>query len=434
MTSIRRDLLLSLTGAVLLAGFIAALAVYHKAQDEVGALLDYQMRQMALAVRDDAFDGYGVIQPPPYGFDYAIQIYSADGAQLYYSRSRLRLPPLAAAGFRTVDTPEGLWRLYTLHARGVSVQVGQPAHVRDQLAASAAWRTMAPFILLIPLLAALVWLAVTRGLKPLQAVAQAVKSRSARSLDPLPDEDVPQEIRPVVLALNELLPRLSRALTVQRQFVADAAHELRTPLAALRLQLQLAERAQGEAERAAAFDALRQGLDRTTHVVEQLLTLAREEPAAANVARENFDLGALAAEVVALYAPIAERKAIDLGLAHRDASASVRAEREAIRTVISNLVDNAVRYTPAGGRVDVRVLRGEAATALEVSDTGPGIPPEERGRVFDRFYRRADSDVPGSGLGLAIVRSIVERHGAAIELDSGPGGRGLTARVRFPRS
>jgi len=430
MKSIRRELLVTLLGAVLIAGSIAAVAVYYKAYGEIGELLDYQLRQMALSLRDESFQS-GVIEPPPFGFDYAIQISSADGVTLYYSRARVRIPANAAVGYATMDSPEGLWRMYTLRQRGLSVQVAQPMRVRSELAASAAWRTLAPFILLLPVLALFVWFAVARGLRPLDSVATAVKARSPAALDPLPHADLPDEIRPVVLALNELLPRLSRALETQRAFVADAAHELRTPLSALRLQLQLAERARDNDERAAAFDTLRQGLARATHLVEQLLTLARQDPAAAQSQSESVDLGALAADVVGAHAALAASKGIDLGLARRDDGLAVTGDADALRTLLSNLVDNAVRYTPAGGRVDVSARRGDASAVIEVTDNGSGIPMSERERVFDRFYRRADSDVPGSGLGLAIVRSIADRQGAKVELDEGPEGHGLTARVTF---
>jgi two-component system, OmpR family, sensor kinase len=434
VSSIRRELLLSLIGAVLIAGSIAALAVYYKAREEHGELLDYHMRQMALAIREEAHERRGVIEAPPFGFDYSIQISSDDGLRLYYARSRVRLPLATASGYARVDSADGPWRVYTLHDRGVSVQIAQPMEVRNRLAAQAALRTMAPFVLAVPLLAVLVWWGVTRGLRPLESLTADVKSRTAESLAPLPDKRVPSEIQPVVLALNDLLARLSRALETQRGFIADAAHALRSPLTALSLQLQLAERAEAPDERAAAFHALREGIDRMTRLVEQLLTLAREEPSGAHEAREAFDLGTLAADVVGLYAPLAEQKEIDLGLAQRDSDLAIDGEREAVKTLLSNVVDNALRYTPEGGRVDVVAARRESELVAEVTDNGPGIPAEDRERVFDRFYRRAGTDVPGSGLGLAIVRSIAERHGARVELDTGPDGRGLAVRVAFPRS
>jgi two-component system OmpR family sensor kinase len=305
--------------------------------------------------------------------------------------------------------------------------------IRDRLAAKAALRTLMPFFLLVPLLAVIVWFVVTRGLKPLETVARAVRSRSPASLDALDDRSVPQEVQPVVSSLNDLLERLTRALEMQRAFVADAAHALRTPLTALDLQIQLAERASDPGERAAAFEALKQGVERTTHLVEQLLTLARNEPEAAARPLAEVDLGALAAEAVANHAQLAETRGVDIGLAEREATGTVFGESDALRTLLSNLIDNALRHTPRGGKVDVSVRRTRAAALMEVVDTGPGIPTEERSRVFDRFYRGA-TDVQGSGLGLAIVKNIASRHGATVELDSGPQGRGLAVRVFFPAS
>ena len=177
---------------------------------------------------------------------------------------------------------------------------------------------------------------------------------------------------------------------------------------------------------------MQQGLDRATHVVEQLLALAREEPSDVRRDTADVDLTALASEVVGAHAPFAEARSIDLGLARHESDVIVRGEAGPLRTLLSNLVDNALRYTPPGGRVDVSVYGTDDAAVAEIVDTGPGIPPQERTRVFDRFYRRSGSDAPGSGLGLAIVKSIAMRYGARVTLDEGPGGRGLRARVVFP--
>jgi two-component system, OmpR family, sensor kinase len=435
MKSIRRGLLAGLLGSVVLAGAIAGAAVYFRAQNEAGVLLDYQLRQMALSLRDQALHA-GAIGPPPFGndFDFAIEIRTTDGSRIQYSQSRVRFPSNVVHGHVTVDTEDGAWRVYSLQQPGFTVRVGQPMSVRNDLAAKAALRTLTPFLLLIPLLALLVWFAVTRGLEPLSALANAVKSRSPVSLHPLDERHVPEEVKPVTAALNDLLARLTRALETQRAFVADAAHALRTPLTALRLQIQLAERASDPEERAAAFDTLKEGVDRATHLVEQLLTLARHEPEAVHRPLSEVDLAVLAAEVVAAYAQLAENHGVDFGLTRRDVNVFVHGDRDALGTLLSNLVDNALRYTDRGGRVDVAAVHTSGGPALEVIDNGPGIPPEERERVFDRFYRGAGTDVPGSGLGLAIVRSIAERHGARVALDPGPGGRGLTARVVFPRT
>jgi two-component system OmpR family sensor kinase len=231
-------------------------------------------------------------------------------------------------------------------------------------------------------------------------------------------------------ALNDLLDRLARALEAQRAFVADAAHELRTPLTALKLQLQLAERAEPGPAQAAAFARLHQRLDRAAHLVAQLLALARQEPALEESAREELDLARLAREVVTEHDALAESRSIDLGV-EIESGAHVRGQRDGLRALLGNLVDNALRYTPAGGRVDVIVGALEDRPALRVIDTGPGIPPEARERVFDRFHRGGEAGAPGTGLGLAIVKRVAERHGATVRLLDGPGGHGLEARIRF---
>lgn len=436
MSSIRRQLLAALLAAVVVAGCLSAIAVYYRVLSEAGALFDYQLRQIALSLRDQARDGFMGSGATAYSddVDFAIEIRSEDGARLYYSRSRVMLPLAAQTGYATVDTDLGIWRLYTLRERGLTLRVAQPVPLRDRLAAQAALRSLMPFLLLVPLLAALVWFAVKHALKPLETVASAVKARSPASLQALPNTRVPEEIKPVVSALNDLLERLARALETQRAFVADAAHELRTPLTALSLQIQLVERAANEAERAAALDALKQGFARATRLVEQLLTLAREEPEIRNRQVVDVDLGVIAADVVAAYAPIAEKNGIDLGMTQQDPQLTFAAEEHSIRMLISNLVDNALRYTPRHGHVDVSAIQTEQGIVIEVSDDGPGVPPDERDRVFDRFYRHAGTEAPGSGLGLAIVRSVAQRHSAKISLDTGLRGSGLTARVAFPKS
>ncbi len=420
--------------AVLAAGCIAAIGVYYKAREEIDDLFDYQLRQMALSLRDRALRGSFRLDVPALaeGLDFAIQISSDEGFLLYYTQPGVQLPLRPQAGYSSLQTPQGLWRAYALRERGLTLQVAQPVPMRNQLAGQAAIRTLAPFLLALPLLAGLLWLAITRALKPLEAVTSAVKARTATSLPPLSEDSAPQEVRPLIAALNDLLARLGRALEAQRNLVADAAHELRTPLTALRLQAQLAERATAPDERAAAFATLKQGLERAAHLVQQILTLAREDPSAGERTMTEVELGDIAAQVVAEYSALAESRGIDLGLARRDPELIVRGESHGLSTLLSNLVDNALRYVPRGGRVDVSAFRGADGITLEVTDDGPGIAPDERERVFDRFYRRTDSDEPGSGLGLAIVRSIAQRHHARVQLDSGPGGVGLAARLVFP--
>jgi two-component system OmpR family sensor kinase len=285
-------------------------------------------------------------------------------------------------------------------------------------------------VVLLPLLAAALWFGIERALRPMSVVVREVRSRDSALLMPLSEESLPEEILTLVRALNGLLRRLSAALDAQRAFVGDAAHELRSPLTALSLQLQLLARAPTPEARSAAERQLAAGVERASHLVNQLLTLARSAPDAAEQAFGPVRLDEVARLAVGDMAPLAGANGVDLGVASAD-EATLAGDEDALRILVRNLADNAVRYTPRGGRVDVCVRRGQSEAILEVADTGPGIPVAERERVFARFYRVQGGDQGGSGLGLAIVKAIAERHAARIEFDDAPG-RGLVVRVVFP--
>jgi two-component system OmpR family sensor kinase len=244
---------------------------------------------------------------------------------------------------------------------------------------------------------------------------------------------LPSEIRPLADALNDLLGRLDQSFSLQRRFAADAAHELRTPLTALNLQVQLAERAQTDADRARAFERLRQGIRRATRLVQQLLTMARLDPDAATATPTSIDVGKLVASVVEDARPLAAERAIALNCEGTTDPACVNGSEDALRILFNNLVDNALRYTPAGGRVLTAVARDQDGVQVVVEDTGPGIPEEERERVFDRFYRGRSAEATGTGLGLAIVSQVAEMHRGAVTLEAAdPGSGGLRVRVRLP--
>jgi two-component system OmpR family sensor kinase len=431
--SIRRELLVWLLLGIALAVAAAAVGTYWRARDEANALFDYQLKEMAASLTDAPFAavpaGAGTIGA---GSDaMVVQIWDRNGVQLFLSQPRRVLPQNAQLGFTTLSTESGPWRVFSALAAEQVVQIAQPMSARRELAASMALRTIVPLLAVLPFLAILIWFTIARGLKPLDRVAAAVARRSPTLLEPLPDTDLPREVQPLVGALNDLLSRLSHTLGAQRAFVADAAHELRTPLTAVHLQAQLAERATTDAERAAALGELKGGLERATRLVEQLLTLAREEPGVSEAPPASVDLAALAREVIADLAPLAGAKGIDLGLSSTAAS-MVKGDADALRTLISNLADNAIRYTPAGGRVDVALADDAGSVVLTVRDSGPGIAVEDRERVFDRFYRGSGAGgIRGSGLGLAIVKQIAERHRAQVQLGPGIEGRGLGVTVRF---
>lgn len=433
--SLRTSLLVWLLGGVLLVGVTGSLVVYRNALAEADAFFDYHLKETALLLRDQPVEYLGppAIPSNNAAYDFVVQVWTLDGELVYESRPHASLPNFATIGFATVGTSSGQWRVYGTESLTKVVQIAQPMSVRRQQAAQLAVRTLTPFALLMPLLGLIVWLAVGHALQPLQRLAKAVKARRVNELEPLSDEKLPEEVRPLVGSLNDLLGRLTAALERERAFMADAAHELRTPLTALHLQLGALARAATEGERTAAMGNLSEGVQRAIRLVEQLLALARQEPRAEPV-RTQFALDELAREVVAELIPLADARRIDLGMSETQA-VLVRGERDAVATLVRNLVDNAVRYTAPGGRVDVSVERSSALPAqavVRVMDNGPGIAPEERGRVFDRFYRRPGTAAPGSGLGMAIVKAIAESHGAAVVLDSGESGRGLAVTVSFP--
>ena len=454
MRSLRARLLAWLLGGVLFVGAAGGFIVYRNALAQADAFFDYHLRQTALLLRDQPVEYQLGAQLVPADDDFVVQVWSLNGVRVYLSRPHASLPETTILGFATVKTREGRWRVFGVQAVSSVIQVAQPMSVREQRAVALALQTLKPFALLLPGLLLLVWFAVGQALEPLRRLTALLKTRQVDTLDPLPGTPLPDEVQPLVTALNELLARLAAAPEHERAFMADAAHELRTPLTALHLQLGTLARAGNESERAAAMGTLAAGVQRAIRLVEQLLSLARQEPRA-DRPRVPVRLDELACEIVAELVPLADAGRIDLGVAAAQ-PLSIEADPDALRTLLRNLIDNAVRYTPAGGRVDVTVEAVSAADAagatgeavggaavgaaaealggarLTVSDDGPGIAPAERARVFDRFYRRAGTEPPGSGLGLAIVKAIADAHGATVQLADGPSGKGLTVSVWLP--
>ncbi len=442
--SIRRELLLLLSLGLIALVAVAASGTYLRARAEANELFDYQLRETAASLAGVPLTGVPIGGSATgltgHEDELVLQIWDRNGVRIYLSRPQQALPQFAQLGFNTVSTEAGEWRVFSLLAGERVLQVAQPMSVRRELAASMALRTIIPLLAIVPLVALLVWLGIARGLRPLREIATAVAARSPRALDPVAEAGLPAEIRPLVRALNGLLGRLDRAQGAQRAFIADAAHELRTPLTAVDLQAQLAERAGSEEERKAALAALKMGLARATHLVEQLLALAREEPGVTDRPMAPVNLGELGRAVAAEYAAMAAERGIDLEFtAANDVPGNtvVTGDATGLRVLIGNLIDNALRYTPAGGRVDADVSREGAEAVLAVRDSGPGIASDQRSRVFDRFYRvttQASAAVPGSGLGLAIVKRVADRHDATITLGAGiasDAGEGLGVTVRF---
>ncbi|MFM2056616.1 MAG: hypothetical protein RLY71_1001 [Pseudomonadota bacterium] len=442
LRSIRQRVLAALLGAVGLTALALGLVSYRSVLSETEALFDYQLRQMALSLRD-----YGMISPDQADvlnnqqLDVVVQIWALDGRLLYSSQPRNSLPPRAVLGFADLRSPDtgATWRVFSAATPLRVIQVAQPLQVRRHLAADAAFNTITPLLLLAPLLGALGWWLMLVSLRPLERMAREVRQRDAEALDPLPAEDLPAEIEPLVSALNALLERLGSQFEAQRAFVGDAAHELRTPLTALKLQLRALRQAPDAAARQQAEAALGAGIERAQHLIEQLLALARNEPGTPALAHDRIDLTEAVRHGVADVVPLALAQDSEIELLGDD-PVWVSGDAAALRLLARNLADNALRYSGPGARVQLTVRAADGQAELIVDDSGPGIPPAERQRVFDRFYRRAnaagqaaasDASATGSGLGLAIVQRIAERHQAELTLGDAPLG-GLRVRLRLP--
>jgi two-component system OmpR family sensor kinase len=435
MMSIRRNLLVWLLGALALIGVAASVWTYLEANEDISELFDYQLQQIALSLRHHRI----LPQPQPADpedqddlGDFITQIRSPDGKLLYASDPKVRLPHYAQQGLQTRRWQGVSYRIFVTATSERSVLVAQPVEARRAVAAEVALRILVPVLVLIPFLGLVIRYGVLRGLKPLDAIGDALARRTPADLIPVSAAGLPRELMPMVSQLNDLLARLGRAMELQRQFVGDAAHELRTPLTAVQLQLQVLERAETDEERRSALERLGAGVVRATRLVEQLLALARAEPDGAATGMTVVQLERVIQRVVAEWAELALDQGVDLGITRLE-PVTVWGDEESLRVMAGNLVGNAINYTPAGGRADVQVFAAGGQAALEVEDNGPGIAADMRARVFDRFHRGAGSNGSGSGLGLAIVRAIVGRHGGTVVLDDGRDGRGLRVSVRLPR-
>ncbi len=435
MRSIRLNLLLWLSLG-LCAGIMATAGlVYLQAREEANGLFDYQMKQIAASLPRQAFQPMGPVVGDGIDMteDVVIQIWDNTGLRIYHSHEHPSLPQRAALGFSNVSTQDGIWRVFSAQLGETIVQVAQPMSARQEIAAKTALDTITPLLVVLPFMGVFIWLAVGRGLAPISLVAKDLRSRGSTTLTPLIVEGMPEEVAPLTHALNDLLSRLDRALNAQRAFVADAAHELRTPLAALKLRIQLVERADNDEERKAAIADLKRGLDRASHLIQQLLTLSRQEAELTDRPSTAVDLLDVASRVIIEQAPFAAEKNIDLGIVE-GCSAVITGDPVALEVMLGNLIDNAIRYTPVAGRIDVSVSKNNADAIVVVTDNGPGIQSQDRHRVFDRFYRLDASQTQGSGLGLAIVKNVVDRHRGAIDLAENPAGQGLSVAITLPLS
>lgn len=449
MKSIRSQLLAWQLLAVLLTALVVGLLTARLAWEGFNNVRDLGLEQIAeTVVRHDETLGptppSATLREDPDGSmlkkrwfpdeeylsQFVSQVWGADGQLVYSSLTEVG-PPQQPPGHHIVLWEGQSWRVFTTPKDGQMVQVAVTTHIRRQHFYELTLWLAVPMLMLVLALTGLNHLVVNRSLRPISRMSDEINHRDVTSLEMLPTDMMPREIAPLGRALNHLLERLDALLANQRRLLADAAHQLNTPLAAIRLQGQIARRATGP-ERVAALDELDKGIARVGHVVSQLLQLARLEPEAMQPEFEPVPLDEVVTQSVIEFSDRASARGIDLGLTQCE-KAGVWGDAHSLRDLVDNLIDNALRYCPDGSRVDVALRREGDTVSLDVMDNGPGIAPEDRKRVLERFVRLNHSNIHGSGLGLSIVDRIVRLHGGTLELRSAPEGGlwvhiGLTAR------
>ncbi|NEX64710.1 ATP-binding protein [Noviherbaspirillum galbum] len=438
MYSLRIRLLLLLGVVIALATIAQFAATFRTSMDRADTLFDFHMRQMALALQDSNFDQPEWTLPnneqSPF-LEFIIQVWTAEGKRVYQTPSYRNLPPPGPTGYGVIQSSMGKWRTYKVESNGRVVQIAQLLDRRRSRAMTIAFESVWPLLPVAFLLFGAAWWVVTSALRPVNRIGAELADRNAMSLTPVSHLGVPREVMPLVAELNSLLGRLAKAIDSQQHFIADAAHELRSPLTALTLQIQTLSRARSPEAKEQATRRLAEGVERSRRLIEQLLALARQERVPERADGTRASLADVVRKAIADTILLGGSRGIVLECRQLD-DVVVPASPDDLHILVRNLLDNAMRYTPEGGQVDVTLAHAESkddlagGALLTIDDSGPGIPQESRERVFDRFYRLPGNEASGSGLGLAIVRAIASRHGAEIRLEQSPLG-GLRVAVRF---
>lgn len=426
--SIKRFLLIYITLAILVIYALISLASYWVSKIELNELYDANLQQVAsaiaaqhLAIHDVThlynYNQIGVGTNIEGEEEFYVRVLAKDDAILYVSHPEAKVPLPSTIGFSTQRHQSKQWRFFVVKVKQETIQVAQSLRLRKDTIKETAISLMASQLLFIPVLVLLIFFAIRKALHPLLALSTEIEHRESSDLKPFSSDKVPTEIKPLVHSLNIFMSKVSNMVGVLKRFTSDAAHELRTPITALRLQLSLVEQAKSKVEREIAIQNLKGGIVRSEQLVSQLLTLARLEPNNQTREVKSFNLLALVKESIEDLLPLAQDKSIDLGLSTSDEVVIIGVSHE-IKVLINNILDNAIRYTPNHGKVDISLYAISENIVLEVNDTGPGIATDDFERVFERFYRGENRGISGSGLGLSIVKEIALQHGAKIEISN----------------
>ena len=463
-SSIRKFLLINLLLAITITTTLTAIGNYYLDQKDIQdhldtlmaisalsyqALLGDDLHQRPLVKIQDALetipqkiDAYYqkrfLNEEPPENYldKFNFQVWTNGGKLLLHSSTAPKIPLTSEVdGFSDKKVADQNWRVFTTYndKAGIRTVLAERYDTRNELGHRIAQDDLYIMLLTFPLSGLLIWIIIGRGLDSLDKVAQEVANRAPSHLEPVDLQEVPEEIKPVIDELNKLFFRLKEGFEREKRFAADAAHELRTPLAALKTQAQVALYSNDIDEKNQALQKLIASVNRSTHIVQQLLTMSKLVPEATSLTEADaVNLGKLTREILAMLAPSAVEKHIELEFENDETIQKIQGNATALGILIRNLVDNAIRYCGENGRVIVRLTKHDQEIMLEVSDNGPGIPPDLQARVFERFFRVLGNKSPGSGLGLAIVQQICELHGGRVALDSPAQGTGLIVRVYLP--
>ncbi|KTD67371.1 MULTISPECIES: ATP-binding protein [Legionella] len=463
-SSIRKFLLINLLLAITITTTLTAIGNYYLDQKDIQEHLDSLMAVSALSYQallgedlhqrplakiqealetipqkiDTYYQKRFLNEEPPENYldKFNFQVWTNGGKLLLHSSSAPKIPLTSEVdGFSDKKISNQDWRVFTTYndKAGIRTVLAERYDTRNELGHRIAQDDLYIMLLTFPLSGLLIWIIIGRGLDSLDKVAEEVANRAPSHLEPVDLHEVPEEIKPVIDELNKLFFRLKEGFEREKRFAADAAHELRTPLAALKTQAQVALHSNDIEEKNQALQKLIASVNRSTHIVQQLLTMSRLVPEAAHMEeKDEVNLSRLTREILAMLAPAAVEKQIDLEFESDEENLTIYGNSTALGILIRNLVDNAIRYCNEHGRIIVRLAKRQNEIMLEVSDNGPGIPSELQPRVFERFFRVLGNKSPGSGLGLAIVQQIAELHGGRLMMDTPKEGTGLIVRFFLP--
>lgn len=426
--SIKRFLLIFITLSILLIYGSISIVSYKVSKDELDELYDANLQQVANAVAaqhmaiHDVTHLYNNVQAGDASKikgeeEFYVRVLAKDGSTLYVSHPIAIVPFPTNLGFSTEEDERKKWRIFSIKAKNETIQVAQSLRLRKNTINDTAFSLIYSQLVFIPLLVLLIFVAIRKALSPLQSLSDEIKQRKSSDLSPFQDSHIPVEIKPLLESLNLFMGKVASMVDILKRFTSDAAHELRTPITALKLQLSLVEQASSKSERDSAIQDLKEGINRSEQLVSQLLTLARIEPENRTRQLDKINLEKLVKKSIEDLLPLAQEKSIDLGL---DCSKDyvVHGVEAEIKVLVNNIIDNSIRYTPNNGVVNVLLYKQEDNVILEVSDSGPGIPNDDFVRVFERFYRGDNKQINGSGLGLSIVKEIALQHQLGIELNN----------------